>query len=134
MLILFQETWSGSRYHNNKWESWMEWWADSRKCSRRYHELRQCFRRYQEPSQWSVLKNFNLKILQCQKVFQKIFWPKRMFQKMLWHDPLDVPEEISTPEGVSDYVNIRKKWFKSRGRGCSRWYQDLSNRWILKRL
>ena len=81
----------------------------------------QCFEKYQSED-----------ITMPESVPEDILTQKDVSENImtLW----DVPEEISTPEGVSDYVNIRKKWFKSRGRGCSRWYQDLSNRWILKRL
>ena len=63
-----------------------------------------------------------------ESVLEDIATQKDVSENIMTH--WDVPEEISTPEGVSEYV----RWFKSRGRGHSRWSQDLSNRWILTRL
>ena len=42
----------------------------------------------------------------ARKCSRRYFDPKGCFRKC--YNPLDVPEEISTPEGVSDYVNIRR--------------------------
>ena len=60
-----------------------------------------------------------------ESVLEDIATQKDVSENIMTH--WDVPEEISTPEGVSEYV----RWFKSRGRGHSRWSQVNLNEIII---